>query len=133
METQSSRNKSVPQKLKADINESYNDSLLSEVLDNATGNDLSDDNSSAEELKEEGQYAVKNLAQGPKKNTAPDGDDVSSSSSGSGSDGEGVGVNAGSGGRRTRTPDQGLIHSSAEPILRLLTRLGIEKITASAL
>ena len=79
MARQSSRNKSLPQKCKDDINESDNDSLLFEVVDNATGNDLPNDNVTAEELKEEEQDAAKNIAQGHKKKPAPDGNDGSSS------------------------------------------------------
>ena len=127
MERQSSRNNSVTQKRKAESNESDNDSLFPEVVDNATGNDLPDNNTAAEDLKEENQDAAKDLAQGPKKKPASDGDDGSSSSSGLGCDGEGVGGSSGSRGRRSRAPDQGLIHSSAKPIPRLLTRLGIKK------
>ena len=67
MARQSSRNKSLPQKCKDEINESDNDSLLFEVVDNATGNDLPDDNVTAEESKEEEQDAAKNLVQVPKK------------------------------------------------------------------
>ena len=127
MARQSSRNKSGPQKRKAESNESDNDSLFPEVVDNSTGNDPPDNNTAVEELKGEEQDAAENIAQGPKKKPAPDGDDVSSSSSGLGGDGEGVGGNAVSGGRRSRAYDQGLIHSSDKPILRILTRLGIRK------
>ena len=127
MERQSSRNNSVTQKRKAESNESDNDSLLSEVIDNATGNDLPYDNVATEESKEEEQDAAENIAQGPKKKPAPDGDDVSSSSSGLGGDDEGVGVNDGAWGIRLRAPNQGIIHYYAKPILRILTCLGIEK------
>ena len=48
MESQSSRNKSVPQKRKAERNESDNDPLLPEVVDNATRNELPDDNAAKE-------------------------------------------------------------------------------------
>ena len=67
MARQSSRNKSLPQKCKDEINESDNDSLLFEVVDNATRNDLPDNNVTAEESKEEEQDAAKNLVQVPKK------------------------------------------------------------------
>ena len=95
------------------------------MVDNANGIDLPDDNAGSEESKEEEQDVAENLAQGPKKKPAPDGDDGSSSSYGSGGDGAGVGGNSGAEGRLSHTPDQGLIHSSANPILRLLTRLVI--------
>ena len=127
MERQASRNKYVPQKRKAESNESDIDYLFPEVIDNDTGNDPPNDNAAAEESKEGEHDTAENITQVPKKNPAPDGDDASSSSFGLVGDGEGVGGNAGSGGRRSHTPDQGIIHSSAEPILRLLTRLGIEK------
>ena len=90
------------------------------MVNNATGNDLPDENAATEYSKEEEQDAAENLAQGPKKRPAPDGDNGSSSSSGLGGDVEVVGRNAGAGGRRSRAPDQDLIHSSAKTILRLL-------------
>ena len=120
----------MPKKGKAERNESDDYSFPPEVVDNATGNDLPDNNTAAEDLKEENQDAAKDLAQGPKKKPASDGDDGSSSSSGLGCDGEGVGGSSGSRGRRSRAPDQGLIHSSAKPILRVFTHLGIEKYCA---
>ena len=98
MARQSSRNKSGPQKRKAESNESDNDSLFPEVVDNATGNDLPDENAAAEYLKEEEQDAAKNPIQGPKNKPIPDGGDGSSSSSGSEADGGGVGRSAGAGG-----------------------------------
>ena len=95
-------------------------------MDNATRIDLPDDNIAAEESKEEEQYAAKNINYGPKKKPAPDFDDGFSSTSGLGGDGEGVCGNAGDWVRRLHATDQGVIHSSANPILRLLKRLGIE-------
>ena len=88
----------MPKKGKAERNESDDYSFPPEVVDNATGNDLLDNNAAAEESKEEEQDAAENLAQGPKKKTALNRDDGSSSSSGSEGDGEGVGGNAGAGG-----------------------------------
>ena len=79
MARQSSRKKSVPQKRKADINESDNDSLFPEVVDNSTGNDLPDENSAAEESKEDLQDAAENIVQGHNKKPSPDGDGGSSS------------------------------------------------------
>ena len=98
MARQSFRKKSVPQKHKAESNESDNDTLLPEVVYNDTGNDLPDENAAAEYLKEEEQDAAKNPVQGPKNRPVPDGDYVSSSSSGSEADGGGVGRIAGDGG-----------------------------------
>ena len=65
MERQSSRNNSVTQKRKAESNESDNDSLFPEVVDNATGNDPPDENAAAKDSKEEERYAARNLSQGP--------------------------------------------------------------------
>ena len=79
MARQSSRKKSVPQKRKAEINESDNDSLFPEVVDNSTGNDLHDKNPATEELKEEEQDAAENIVQGHNKKPSPDGDGGSSS------------------------------------------------------
>ena len=73
MARQSSRNKYVPQKRKAESNESDNDSLFPEVVDNATGIELPDNNAAGEESKEEEQDAAENLSQGPNKNPAHDG------------------------------------------------------------
>ena len=98
MARQSFRKKSVPQKYKAESNESDNDSLFPEVVDNDTGNDLPDKKAAAEYLKEEEQDAAKNTVQGPKNRPVPDGDCGSSSSSGSETDGGGVGRIAGAGG-----------------------------------
>ena len=97
------------------------------MVGNSTGNDLPDNNTTVEELKGEEQDAAENIAQGPKKKPAPDGNDGSSSSSGLGGDGEGVGGNAVAGEVHSRAPDQGLIHSSDKSIIGLLTRLGIRK------
>ena len=69
----------MPQKCKDEINDSDNDPLLFEVVDNATRNDLPDNNVTAEESKEEEQDAAENIAQGHKKKPAPDGNDGSSS------------------------------------------------------
>ena len=126
MARQSSRNKSVPQNRKAEISKSDNDYIFPEAVDNANVNDLPNDNVAAEESKEEERYEAENIAQGPKKKPASDSDDGSRNSSGLGDDGKGVGGNSVSGGRRSRAPDQGLIHSSANTIIRLLTRLGTE-------
>ena len=79
MARQSFRKKSVPQKRKAESNESDNDSLFSEVVNNTTGNDLLDKKAAAEYLKEEEQDAAENIVQGPKNKPVPDGDDGSSS------------------------------------------------------
>ena len=117
----------MPQKRKAESNESENDSHFPEVVDNATRNDLPYEYAAIEDSEEEEQDAAGNLAQGPKKKPAPDGDNGFSSSSGWGGDSEGVGGNDGAGKRRSCAPDQGLSHSSAKPILRLLTCLGIER------
>ena len=67
MARQSSRNKSVPQKRKAEIYESDDDYLFTEVVDNVTRIDLPNNNASVEKSKEEEQDAAKNIAQVPKK------------------------------------------------------------------
>ena len=59
MARQSFRKKYVPQKHKAESNESDNDTLFPEVVDNSTGNDLPDEKTAAEYLKEEEQDAAK--------------------------------------------------------------------------
>ena len=118
----SSINKHVTQKRKADSSESEDDYIFPKDVNNATGIDLPDNNAATEESKEEEHDAAENIVQCPNKKPAPDGNDGSISSSVSGGDGEGVGGSAGAWGRRLHTPEQGLLHSSDNSILRLLTR-----------